>query len=130
MVNDNHVNSLIDELRGLQLERTESLYRLRRIQRRLEEGRQREEDLINRIQAATTVARNHQAPAHNALTVGDRVRITNALRDEYDTVGVVIRVGPRLVTIRGERDQREYTRGWWNLELTPPPARNNENNAQ
>ena len=126
MANAN-IDDLITELRDLRLARAHSLTEIEGIQRRLDEGNRREERILNRIQA-TARAAGHQGPARNQLRVGNTVRITNTLRDEYGTIGTVTRVGPKLVTIQGENNKRTYTRGWWNLELVPPNT--NTNNAQ
>ena len=126
MANSN-IDDFIAKLRDLRLARAQSLTEVEGIQSRLNKGNRREERILNRIQT-TARAAGRQGPARNRLRVGDIVRITNTLRDEYSTIGTVTRVGPRFVTIQGKNDRRTYTRGWWNLELVPPNT--NINNAQ
>ena len=50
--------------------------------------------------------------------IGQLLRITNRLRNEFGTTGKVIRVGDPFVTIRNVESNRKYTRAWFNLEPT------------
>ena len=112
MADDENINRLTRQLEGIRLQREEAL-------RQLEQTSQAEQVLIQRIRAAR---RGNPALRRNPHKVGDIVRITNTLRDEYGTIGVVESSPHRLVTIRNQDTGTRYIRGWWNLEPVVTPS--------
>ena len=112
---DDNIDNLINELSRLCIHRVRSTTALQRV---IEETGRQEEELIRRIRLARTTPAGREAPppADNPFSIGDSARITNRLRNEYGTTGVVTHVGTRMVTIRGT-NRRTYSRAWWNLEL-------------
>ena len=112
---DEELDDLISELTRLRIRRVESTAALQRI---IDDTGRREAQLIQRIQRARTAPARAEARqvATNTLSVGDTVRITNRLRDERGITGVVIHVGPRMVTLRNNSNGKTYKRAWWNLE--------------
>ena len=110
---DAELDELINELTRLRIHRVESTAALQRI---IEDTGRREARLIQRIQRARAAPAKGEVPrpATNSLSIGDTVRITNRLRDKLGTTGVVIHVGPRMVTLRN--NSKTYKRAWWNLE--------------
>jgi len=109
-----NIEDLIHQISVLHLEREESLREIEGIQRHLCDGNQQESRLLRAIQIVrdNNVARDNEDHNCNPLILGERVRITNRLRNEFGTVGVVTRNEPRLVTIRNERSGRSFTRAW------------------
>ena len=110
---DEDIDQLTRQLEGIRIQREEALQTLARTS-------QTEQEIIERIRA---VRRRNPALRRNPHRIGDIVRITNSLRNEYGTVGEVISIAPRLVTIRNRDTNREYKRGWWNLERVHTPER-------
>ena len=105
------VDDLIDSLANLRLRREDIL-------RTLEDLNTQETKLHEGLVAARTAAAAAAAEPDidtNPYSIGDRLTITNNLRNEFGTTGAVIRSGVRLVTIRSFIDRRSYTRAWWNL---------------
>ena len=75
--------------------------------------------MLREIQQARAAA-EEQAPTVEGeaapYEIGQLLRITNRLRNEFRTTGKVIRVGELLVTICNVATKRKYTRAWFNLE--------------
>ena len=86
----------------------------------MEQLQAREISLINEIslqRAATAAAEQRRT---HRFQLGQRVRITNTLRDEYNTEGTIIRVSRRMIHLRDDGG-RKYSRAYWNLELIEEP---------
>ena len=85
--------------------------------RALEAANEQESRLLRRLQRVRSVARPSEE--NNPYKLGDKVRITNKLRDELGIIGIVTSnstVRSRLIEIRNTTTNRKYTRAWWNLE--------------
>ena len=116
------VDDLLEELNRLRIERSDATDQYRRTIARTD---RREEEIVTAIErqrrddnpAAQVNLRNNR---RNPLKVGERVRITNNLRGEDGTIGIIITVGRRMVTIR-DTHGNEYSRTCWNLERCPEP---------
>ena len=116
------VDDLLEELNRLRIERSDATDQYRRTIARTD---RREEEIVTAIErqrrddnpAAQANLRNNR---RNPLKVGEHVRITNNLRGEDGTIGIIITVGRRMVTIR-DNQENEHSRAWWNLERCPEP---------
>ena len=85
--------------------------------RALEAANEQESRLLRRLQRVRSVARPSEK--NNPHKLGDKVRITNKLRDELGIIGIVTSnstVRSRLIEIRNTTINRKYTRAWWNFE--------------
>ena len=105
------VDDLIDSLTNMRLRREDIIRTLGDLNTR--ETELHEDLAAARIAAAATVVEPDIDA--NPYSIGDRLTITNNLRNEFGTTGVVIRSGVRLVTIRSFTNRMSYTRAWWNL---------------
>ena len=111
------MDELIDQLHQLHLDRAEAA---RAHDRALEEYRDRERNLVREISLQrAAVAAAAQQHTHR-FQLGQRVRITNTLRDEFNTEGTVTRVSRRMIHLRDDRG-RNYSRAHWNLERIREP---------
>ena len=111
-MNDDDIDELTRQLQNVRLGREQAL-------RAVTQADEYEREIIQRIR---TVRRHDPQLRRNPHRVGDIVRITNTLRNEYGIVGIVTSSPPRLVTIRNRNTSRNYIRGWWNLELVHRPS--------
>lgn len=112
---DNSIIKLTAALNKVQISREIALAQL-------EQANQQETLLLERLVTARSTridrARTEQ-PDVNPFSVGDHVRITNHLRDEHGTTGIVISTSrdDRLVKLQNEHTRKKYQRAWWNLEI-------------
>ena len=117
-VSNNSIDDLIRELEELRIQ-SERL--IREIERTVRENRRREARLEQRIERARTAfnrgnrPNNHANNRVNPFAVGDTVRITNYLRNDRGTTGIVVSSTARMVTLRTD-ESRLYTRAHWNIE--------------
>ena len=99
---DDDIDTLTRQLQNVRLGREQAL-------RAVTQADEYERELIRRIR---TVRRHDPQLRRNPHRVGDIVRITNTLRNEYGIVGIVTSSPSRLVTIRNRNTSRNYIRGW------------------
>ena len=127
-VSNDSIDDLVRELEELQIQSERSI---REIERTIRENRRREARLEQRIEHARIAfnrvnrLNNHANNRTNPFAVGDTVHITNYLRNERGTTGIVVSSAARMVTLRTE-ESRLYTRAHWNIEHINTGA----NNAQ
>ena len=98
-MSDDEIDQLARELEGARLQREADLVALERTN-------QTERQLIERIRVARRENPPHERNSHR---VGDYVRITNRLRNEYGIIGVVVSSSARLVTVCNEQTNRDRT---------------------
>ena len=127
MRNDD-IDELTEQLRTVRINRDREITRLARS---IDEARVEEGNLLRRIQLArvTQRARNNAANNYdigNVFSLGDTLVITNDLRNERGTVGVVITSGRRFVEIRTERGV-VHKRAYWNLAYSLPEGIDDDN---
>ena len=127
-ISSESIDDLVLELEELRIESERSIQEIERL---LRDNRRREARLEQRIERARVAFARGNRPNNrannrvNPFAVGDRVCITNHLRNERGTTGIVISSAARMVTLRTENSGL-YTRAHWNLES----VNNGENNTQ
>ena len=123
LMRNDDIDDLARQLERLRIRREEAA-------RVIQETNRAEEEIITRIRRARAANPSRRLNPHRP---GDIVRITNVLRDEYGTVGTVLPPSTstsRLIRIRNQSSNREYQRGWWNLELVEAaPSRRDSKNT-
>ena len=111
------MDDLTKQLHQLHLDRAEATRAHNRV---VEDSQARERDLIHEIslqRAAAAAARQHHT---HRFQLGQRVRITNTLRNEYNTEGTITRVSRHMIHLRND-EGRSYSRAHWNLERIREP---------
>ena len=104
----NHdVDALTKQLENIRIEQANAIENLKKIN-------EAEIDTLKEIVEAQAKTRKRK---DCPFVVGDILRITNRLRQEYGTVGMVTKVCNTRVTIRNSGTGNDYQRAWWNLEL-------------
>ena len=122
------IDELTKQLRAVRISRDRKITRL---SRSIDEARVEEGNILRRIQLARVAerARNNAANHYdigNVFALGDTLVITNDLRNERGTVGVVITSGRRFVEIRTERGV-VHKRAYWNLAYSLLEGIDNDN---
>ena len=100
---DQDVDALIKQLKDIRLEQDETLARL-------EDINKSETELIKSIHRAKQASLKKKAS--NPFVIGDILRITNHLRDEFGTVGKVWKACTTKVHIRNSDTGKDYSRAW------------------
>ena len=111
------MEELIEQLRQLRFDRAEAT---RAHNRAVEDSQARERDLIHEISVERAVAAAAQQQHSHRFQLGQRVRITNTLRNEYNTIGTITRVSRRMIHLRDD-EGKSYSRAHWNLERIGQP---------
>ena len=91
------VDKLTQELAQLQIERDDAT---RLYNQTIKSTNRREWELLDQIveeRAASATTNNVHSNRRNSIRVGERVRITNTLRNEYGIVGRVTHASHRMV---------------------------------
>ena len=105
----NDIDKLTRQLSHIRIQREKAI-------REVEAASAQETLLLRRLHTA----RSAIAPTeHNPHTRGNRVKITNRLRDEHGIVGVITSKSTpysRLLNIWDTTTNNKYTRAWWNLK--------------
>ena len=109
MLNSDNVDVLTKQLEELRLERVNAI-------EYLEELSKHEITTIKRLDEAKAKA-EASTKGVCPFVLGDIVRITNRLRNEYRTVGTVRKIRNRQITIRNSGSGIDYNRAWFNLDL-------------
>ena len=89
----------------------------------LEVSNGQESWLLRRLQRVRSTAKRNKE--NNPHKLGDKVRITNKLRDEFGAIGIVTSkstIRSRLINIKNTTIKRKYTRACWNLEAASDKA--------
>ena len=108
------IDALTERLANIRLERARAI-------ERLEKANEAEIETLKSLEEAKAKAATNKRGVCS-LVKGDIVRITNRLRDEYGTVGMVRTIRNRQVTIRNSGTGIDYHRAWFNLELVEPAS--------
>ena len=121
---DNEIDCLIERLNSVRIAREAAV-------RVIGQSDRQEAVIVRRIQTIRArTSRDNAIPGvaianvarHNNLKVGQIVRITNRLRDEYNISGIVTNTNRRIVEIRNQLTGNRYSRAWWNLEVVEAAA--------
>ena len=121
----NHdIDELTEQLRNVQISRQQALRRVREsdTQEGLLLQQIREAQEVESRRAARLVSRrshhlrrtNNRHALEHEFVIGDSLEITNNLRDERGTRGVVVSAGRRFIEIRTASGVL-YRRAYWNL---------------
>ena len=108
------IDALTERLASIRLERAKAIERLEKVN-------EAEIETLKSLEEAKTKAGTSKRGVCSFVE-GDIVRITNRLRNEYGTVGMVRTIRNRQVTIRNSGTGIDYHRAWFNLELVEPAS--------
>ena len=120
---NNKIAMSIEEIDNITKQLSQIRIRRENAIRALETANEQESCLLRRLQRVRSVARPNKE--NNPHKIGDIVRITNKLRDEFGTISVVtswITSHSRLIDIKNTTTNIKYTRAWLNLELVSDKA--------
>ena len=106
----NHdIDALTERLANIRLERVKAIERLEKVN-------EAEIETLKSLEEAKAKAEASKRGVCSFVE-GDIIRITNRLRNEYGTVGMVRIICNRQVTIRNSGIRIDYQRAWFNLRL-------------
>ena len=116
-MSDGDINELIEQLSSIRIEREKAVRVISRTNRQ-------EAQVISDLQALQLTRRRRGTNANananqppNEFRIGQLVRITNSLRNEFGTTGVVTSVGHTRVEVKNSATGKKYSRAHWNLQL-------------
>lgn len=118
-MSDGDINELIEQLSSIRIEREKAVRVISRTNRQ-------EAQVISDLQALQLTRRRRGTDANanananqppNEFRIGQLVRITNRLRNEFGTTGVVTSVGHTRVEVKNSATGKKYSRAHWNLQL-------------